>query len=208
MALTEEQVVRYSRQILLKEVGGVGQQKLVDAAVRLRGAGSALQVAAAYLAAGGVGVQPQDRPMEEGEEGFLIGADTVGKNAGAAMRMALHDLSRDALSPRNLAGVMGELPCGFPDPGPWLAIGWQGSTGVVLWRAKSACAACFEQNAAELTNGPSDARSVALGALAALCFERLILGLGELEPLGGRKLFKDGGVESFQLALCEAHAKR
>lgn len=206
MALNEEQVVRYSRQILLKEVGGKGQELLLQSSVRLRGAGSALQVAATYLAAGGVGVEPQERLAEEGEEGFLFGAETVGKNAGPSMRMALMDLSRDALTRVSLPGVMGELPCGFPDPGPWLAIGWQGATGVVLWRARSGCSSCFEQNAAELTNGPSDARSVALGTLAALCFERLALGLGDPPPIGGVKLFKDGGVEPFNPARCEAHA--
>lgn len=206
MPLNEEQVVRYSRQILLKEVGGAGQEKLLCGAVRLRGDGSALQVAAAYLAAGGVGVQPQERVMEPGEEGFLLGADTLGKNAGVSMRMALMDLSRDALTPRDRPGVMGELPCGFPDPGPWVAIGWKGATGVVLWRAKSGCHRCFEQNAAELTNGTSDARSVALGALAALSFERLLLGLGDPSPFGGVQLFKDGGVEPFKPELCEEHA--
>ena len=33
MSLTEHQIVRFSRQILLREVGGVGQQKLIDATV-------------------------------------------------------------------------------------------------------------------------------------------------------------------------------
>lgn len=56
MALTEEQIVRYSRQILVREVGGVGQERLLGATATVREGSVALQVAAAYLAAGGTSV--------------------------------------------------------------------------------------------------------------------------------------------------------
>ena len=67
MALREEQVYRYSRQILLPEVGGAGQERLLAARFRLVGAGGAQEVAAAYLAAAGcaVGAAEPGRPVRE-----------------------------------------------------------------------------------------------------------------------------------------------
>ena len=52
---TEDQIKRYSRHIILKEVGGIGQSQLLDAKVLLIGAGGLGSPAGYYLAAAGVG---------------------------------------------------------------------------------------------------------------------------------------------------------
>jgi adenylyltransferase/sulfurtransferase len=52
---TDEQINRYSRHIILPEVGGKGQKKLLDSKVFLVGAGGLGSPAAFYLAAAGIG---------------------------------------------------------------------------------------------------------------------------------------------------------
>ena len=55
-SFTDEQIMRYSRQIVLPEVGGRGQKTLLASRVLVIGAGGLGSSAIAYLASAGVGL--------------------------------------------------------------------------------------------------------------------------------------------------------
>src|ERR1700750_761492 len=55
MDFTETQIRRYARHILLREVGGIGQEKLLKSKVLVIGAGGLGSPVILYLAAAGVG---------------------------------------------------------------------------------------------------------------------------------------------------------
>jgi molybdopterin-synthase adenylyltransferase len=55
MSLTDTQLDRYARHIILKEIGGTGQQRLLGATVVVIGAGGIGSPAIQYLAAAGIG---------------------------------------------------------------------------------------------------------------------------------------------------------
>ena len=74
---TEEQIQRYSRHIVMPQVGGKGQRKLLNAKVLLVGAGGLGSPTAMYLAAAGVGTLG------------LIDADVV--DLSNLQRQLLHD---------------------------------------------------------------------------------------------------------------------
>ena len=71
MPLTDSQIARYERQILLPEVGGRGQEALLSATIRVRGGGETADEAATYLAAGGIGTLILDPDFPIARRQFL-----------------------------------------------------------------------------------------------------------------------------------------
>ena len=94
MALTEDQIIRYSRHILLKGVGGVGQEKLLGSRVLVVGAGGLGSPVSLYLAASGVGtigvVDADEVDLSNLQRQIVHDTDDVGraKVESAAERIA------------------------------------------------------------------------------------------------------------------------
>jgi molybdopterin/thiamine biosynthesis adenylyltransferase len=91
MSLTPVQLERYARHIMLRELGGVGQQKLLRAHVALVGLGALGGPAAMYLAAAGVGrltlIDDDAVSLSNLQRQILFGTSEVGTaktDAGAA----------------------------------------------------------------------------------------------------------------------------
>ncbi|WP_114954902.1 HesA/MoeB/ThiF family protein [Sphingosinicella terrae] len=83
MILSDAQLDRYARHIVLKEIGGEGQRRLLEAKVTLIGAGGIGSPALQYLAAAGVGslrVIDDDRvSLDNLQRQVLFGTGDVGR---------------------------------------------------------------------------------------------------------------------------------
>ena len=83
MAMTDEQIERYSRHIILNEVGVKGQKKLLKGKVLIIGAGGLGAPAAMYLAAAGVGtigiVDADEVDLSNLQRQIIHGTADVGK---------------------------------------------------------------------------------------------------------------------------------
>ncbi|MFH1684514.1 MAG: molybdopterin-synthase adenylyltransferase MoeB [Candidatus Margulisiibacteriota bacterium] len=99
MSLTEEQIERYSRQILLPKVGGKGQQKLLAAKVLVIGAGGLGSPVAAYLAGAGVGtlgiVDSDKVELNNLHRQILYSAKEVGQEKAIAAKDRLESVNPD-----------------------------------------------------------------------------------------------------------------
>src|SRR5919198_568415 len=116
MALREDQIVRYSRQILLREIGGRGQEQLLATSVIAGSGGAAIGTAAAYLAASGVAVLPADgRVVEPNEAGLLTTAADAGSLATEVVGRAIQEVNPDAAGPLEPWAWLGEAPASLPE---------------------------------------------------------------------------------------------
>jgi sulfur-carrier protein adenylyltransferase/sulfurtransferase len=118
-SLSDEQRRRYSRHILLPEVGEEGQEKLLSSSVVVLGAGGLGSPAALYLAAAGVGklgiVDFDEVDLSNLQRQILHHGHDVGRPKVDSAREIIHDVNsdvevityRDSLSPDNILGIIG-----------------------------------------------------------------------------------------------------
>ncbi len=95
---TEEQIRRYSRQIILPEVGGKGQRKLLASRVLILGAGGLGSSAIAYLAAAGVGtlgIVDNDLVEVSNLQRQIIHGGNIGQLKAKSAESFVRNLNRD-----------------------------------------------------------------------------------------------------------------
>jgi len=97
--LTDEQKERYSRHLLIPEVGIEGQQKLLDAKVLMIGAGGLGSPSALYLAAAGVGtigiVDDDDVDLTNLQRQVIHNSDRIGEPKVESARKTIEALNPD-----------------------------------------------------------------------------------------------------------------
>jgi molybdopterin/thiamine biosynthesis adenylyltransferase len=120
MAFSPDEVERYARHLVLREVGGPGQQALAAARVLIVGAGGLGSPAALYLAAAGVGtiglVDPDTVSLSNLQRQVLFAVKDMGVAKVTAAREHLAALNphvvvvphRMALSEANAAGLIAD----------------------------------------------------------------------------------------------------
>lgn len=95
--LTDEEIVRYSRHLMIPEVGMEGQRKLKSASVLIVGAGGLGSPIGMYLAAAGVGhigiVDFDEVEMSNLQRQILHGTSTLGKLKVLSARRRMLDLN-------------------------------------------------------------------------------------------------------------------
>lgn len=99
MKLREDQIERYSRQILLPDVGGKGQEKLLNAKVLIIGAGGLGSPAGLYLTSAGIGkigiVDSDKVELNNLQRQILHATKDVGKAKVLSAKERLNNLNPD-----------------------------------------------------------------------------------------------------------------
>lgn len=109
MALSGAQIDRYSRQILVPEIGGRGQERLLASRVTCLGESTSLQVAVSYLAAAGIRVSSDAAVPAHAADLLLIGVDeavdAAHSAAGERPTMIAGETDRTAWYSRHTTGA-------------------------------------------------------------------------------------------------------
>ncbi len=99
MSLSNQQLERYSRHIILKEVGGKGQAKLLNAKVLIIGTGGLGAPAAMYLAAAGIGtiglVDFDDVDLSNLQRQIIHATKDVGKPKVLSGQETIYEMNPD-----------------------------------------------------------------------------------------------------------------
>lgn len=118
MTLRDDQLDRYARHIVLREIGGEGQRRLLDSSVVLIGAGGIGSPALQYLAAAGVGrlrvIDDDQVSIDNLQRQILFGTADVGRPKVEVAREAVERLNPDVrfggtqerLTAANSAGLL------------------------------------------------------------------------------------------------------
>jgi molybdopterin/thiamine biosynthesis adenylyltransferase len=225
MSLTDQEILRYSRHIILPEVGGRGQRRLKSASVLLAGLGAAGSAAALYLAAAGVGriglwdpglVAPGDLESCIAHDRSRLGWPRA-RSAAEPLRAINPDALVEVIDRESdLIGRLPEYQILLGSLGDWeelldhlprgaaaVLCAVHGARGAVAaFQASEPCYRCLGANRArELGLFPEGAGGVAaaagvIGVVAATEAIKLVLGIGQ--PLFGRVLTYDGWTARFR----------
>ncbi len=179
--LTEAQIQRYARHVLLPKVGGRGQERLLEATVRVDAEGPEAQVALSYLAAAGVCCEGSSVLLAQ--TSFLAGAPLAAFNEDAARPPGAPLV---LLTDRPVVGASAQLVLH--------AAGW-------VFVPPSGCAPCASTLVDALRAAPAlVGASVTVGAFAAL---RTLQHLAQLlEPKLDAAVFTEAGWRSLDAPPC------
>lgn len=100
MTLTDDQLERYARHIILREIGGAGQARLLESHVAVIGAGGIGSPAILYLAAAGVGqitiIDDDDVALSNLQRQIAFTTTDIGQPKAERAREAVLRLTPDA----------------------------------------------------------------------------------------------------------------
>jgi hypothetical protein len=211
MVLREEQIHRYSRQILLPDVGGRGQRKLLAGELQMCGLGSVGVFCSLYLAAAGVGKLwlSDDTMVSAGDVGLagIYQPEDVGFSREEIVQRRLTSLNSDAVclvgaSPSARAIYCGAAAAPLEHQGG-LRVGVHNHHAIV----QSGCLAC----AAVLSDGEGpldEALAMIAGSLGA--YEALYALLGNVSLVPDTQLSFEGEHIQYQRhsVFCAQPSKR
>lgn len=168
--LSDAQIERYSRQIVLPEVGAAGQQRLLATSAVVLGAGALAATAARYLVGAGIGRVSVDQAALADELRQLNPDVALGSEPAARADITVAaELPLDALDAAVASRPARLIAAGLTASGGWLHVA----------TASHGCGACAARLAGPPAGDPVAAAvaASALGALAALAGLTAVLDL-------------------------------